>query len=386
MEPEDSETVLINVSRKELKNIKVQVILHPFDCYQTSIADKNVLFKSHQEGTIKLQKIDGKRIIAMYGVVNNEFSPRMLAYEDTLNSVRCTEFKYFEECLNKISKIKGLKTVAISDFFLIHKEYVEALENFSIEHGILVYVYSKNAPESQIIHKSFGDLLGQIEKWKKEKAGWGTLFHSLIADRTIAVLNEFLQKEAKEYNIFPPPEEIFNAMILAKLHDIKVIIIAQDPYHTLGAAMGLAFSHKDDYGKLQPSLRNIYTELESCAYKVNKKSGDLTKWAKQGVFLINTALTVREGQANSHSKEWEPFTEKLFTFMNKNLDHCVVMMWGAFAQKYAKYFDTKKHKALTTSHPSNYSANNGFFGCKHFIKCNQQLKEWGKSEIDWNLV
>jgi uracil-DNA glycosylase len=149
--------------------------------------------------------------------------------------------------------------------------------------------------------------------------------------------------------------------------------------------MGLCFSHKDDYGKIQPSLRNIYNELVDCGYKVNKRSGNLTKWAKEGVFLINTALTVRQGQPNSHSDQWKFFTEQLFKFLDVKIEHAVIMLWGNYAQKYGKYFGDK-HKKLLTSHPCPMSVNNGFAGCKHFIKCNEQLKKWGIKEIDWNLV
>lgn len=383
MQSDDNESLLMHITWEELKNINVQVVAYAFDAVQYD-TEKKVAFTSNIPGTIKLQKCDGNRIIAMYGIVpySNEANNNVSNNVDTNIDYKSN----FEKCLERLGKIKNLKSMAISKELIKYDGYSDTLEEFSATYDVLVYVYTLEKPKVVTVHKSFGDLLGQIKVWRTQKSGWDVFFKAVIKDKTISTLNAFLRQENETFNIYPPPEKIFNAMILTKLQDVKVIIIGQDPYHTPGAAMGLAFSHENDYGKVQPSLRNVYKELVDCGYKVNTKSGDLTKWAKQGVFLINTALTVRQGQANSHSKEWIPFTEKLFKFMNEQLTHCVVIMWGAHAQSYAKYFDSKKHKKLMSSHPSPFSANAGFFGSKPFLKCNEQLKAWKMKEIDWNLA
>jgi uracil-DNA glycosylase len=369
---ESDVSLLTYITQDDIPGEGIQIIAYAFECVQYDIT-KKVLITSFAPGTVKLRKLpDGSRCIAMYGVV-------------PIKNVNTNDHLInFKKCLNKIATIKNLKSIAFSKDTFGDKQYTDLLEEFAEKVDALVYVYSTKKPE--VIHKSFGDLLSQIKLWKNQHAGWDQFFQARIKDKTISTLNAFLQKEAEEYNIYPSPEEIFNAMILTKVSNIKVIIIGQNPYYVPNAAMGLAFSHKDEYGKLQPSLRNIYKELVDCGYKVNKKSGNLTKWATRGVFLINTGLTVRQGQSDSHMKEWAPFTEHLFKFLNKEIPHAVIIMWGGPAQNYSKYFDNKKHKKIMSSHPCPMSANISFFGSKPFIKCNQYLKEWSFEEIDWNLV
>jgi len=380
MEIAINDDLLIEISYDEIDSKDIQVMAYAFDSIQY---DKSgcIALQNHNAGTVKLHKLpNGKKCIAMYGVLPQFFE----GYEE-FSSTSEHHIKYFVECLNKISKAKNLKSIAFSKDTFSNEKYMNALREFSENVEALVYVYGKKAEKVTVIHKSFGDLLGQIKLWKKEKAGWDIFFQARIADKTIATLNAFLQKEVEQYYIYPAPEEIFNAMILCKVSDIKVIIIGQNPYYVPNAAMGLAFSHKDDYGKIQPSLRNIYKELVDCGYKANK-TGDLSRWSQKGVFLINTGLTVRQGQADSHMKEWESFTSHLFTFLDKEVKHAVIIMWGSPAQKYSKFFDDKKHKKIMSSHPCPMSARISFFGSKPFIKCNEQLKVWGLKEIDWNLV
>jgi uracil-DNA glycosylase len=418
MEHENNEDLLIHIPYGEVEsNLHgIQIIAYVVKCTQYDESNHTSIV-THKPGTVKLCKTrDGKKCIAMYCVVMLQKGKYEEYVDDKLT------LKYYKMCLDKISRAKNLKSIVFSGG--INDKYVVVLQEFSERVEALVYVYKNTSTKNvkdvkdvkcvkntgsdaatsdvlyqnitnvsckagiscNTIHKSFGDLLGQIKLWKKEKTGWDTFFQARIHDKTIATLNAFLQKEAEQYNVYPQPEEIFNAMISTRVGDIKVIVIGQDVYYTPGAAMGLAFSHKDDYGKLQPSLRNIYTELKDCGYKVNKSSGNLLKWAHQGVFLINTALTVREGQAGSHMKKWKSFTEHLFTFLNKEIEHAVIIMWGAPAQTYSKYFDDKKHKKIISSHPCPMSARISFFGSKPFVKCNQYLKEWGIKEIDWNLV
>ena len=149
--------------------------------------------------------------------------------------------------------------------------------------------------------------------------------------------------------------------------------------------MGLAFSHFPDRNKIQPSLKNIYKELESEGFKVNHESGDLTSWAEQGVFLINTALTVRQGEAGSHTLIWKGFTSALFEYLNERNDGMIIVMWGNVAQSYSELFDDEKHRKIMTVHPSPLSANRGFFGSNPFTKVNKMLTKIGKEVIDWNL-
>lgn len=183
--------------------------------------------------------------------------------------------------------------------------------------------------------------------------------------------------------VFPPKEEIFSALKLTPLNDIKVVIIGQDPYHEIGQAHGLAFSVKQGV-KLPPSLQNIYKEIEQeYGYKMSN-NGDLTNWAKQGVLLLNSSLTVNQGEAGSHKGYgWEIFTKKIIETINSELSGVVFLLWGRHAQEIGKNIDRSKHYVLTSVHPSPLSAYNGFFGNNHFKHCNEILKKLGKKEIDW---
>jgi uracil-DNA glycosylase len=217
-----------------------------------------------------------------------------------------------------------------------------------------------------------------------ETKGWKEFF-----DESKNIIKEIDKKLSSDYdkvNIWPTPDKVFYAMLITPLTSIKVIIIGADPYPSPNVAMGLAFSHMNSYGKIQPSLKNIYKELIDCGYKCDLKSGNLIKWAKEGVFLINTALTVRERQSKSHYKIWEQFTSNLFTYLSQKCDNLVIIMWGLDAKSYKNKFNKNKHKFLESGHPSPLNTTGDFFGEKHFLKANEYLKEWGKKEIDWNLV
>lgn len=209
-------------------------------------------------------------------------------------------------------------------------------------------------------------------------------------------LDKFFKKEVSEgHQILPPMDEIFRALHLTPLDEIKVIVVAMDPYHSPGAAMGVAFGHHDTRKKIQPSLRNIYKALENDGYKANFESGDLTKWCKQGVLLINTALTVRQGKAGSHATKtksgpWKDFIENLFISIDERRENLVVFAWGEYAKTTVReYFTPKKHKIIEAPHPaaSAYNPKNTeFFDHKPFSRANRYLKDHGKKEIDWNLV
>lgn len=200
-------------------------------------------------------------------------------------------------------------------------------------------------------------------------------------------LSAFLraQKEAGKI-IYPPANDIFNALNTTRLAGIKVVIIGQDPYHGEGQAHGLSFSVPKGV-KLPPSLRNIYKEIEaSCGYKM-PASGDLTGWARQGVLLLNATLTVEAGLAGSHQKKgWEDFTDAVIRAVNARCGNVVFMLWGAYAQKKGAHIDRSKNLVLESVHPSPLSAHRGFLGCGHFTSANDYLAANGKAPIDWQAI
>jgi len=198
-------------------------------------------------------------------------------------------------------------------------------------------------------------------------------------------LIKFLEKEYKEYTIFPKVEDVFSAFNYTPFDNVKVVIIGQDPYHEVGQAHGLAFSVLDPT-PVPKSLINIYKELKDDLDIPISKSGNLSSWAKQGVLLINSVLTVREGLANSHkNKGWEKFTDAVIDKINTQKTSVVFLLWGNDAKKKGIMIDKSKHYVLTAPHPSPLSAYHGFFGCKHFSKTNEILNNINKSEIDWNI-
>lgn len=196
---------------------------------------------------------------------------------------------------------------------------------------------------------------------------------------------EFVDEEYSSKTVYPPYGEIFNAFKLTPLGNVKVVILGQDPYHEKGQAHGLAFSTPE--GRPIPrSLKNIFKEINNEYGYPIPESGCLEKWAKQGVFLLNTVLTVEEGNANSHSKcGWQTFTDNVIRLLNKHENPIVFMLWGKQAEKKRELIANPKHLVLITSHPSPFSARRGFLGCNHFKKANEFLKERGIEEIDWSL-
>ena len=192
------------------------------------------------------------------------------------------------------------------------------------------------------------------------------------------------QEEAAGKTIFPSPTNRFTAFSLTELKDVKVVILGQDPYHGDGQAHGLSFSVQEGI-KLPPSLRNIYKELaDDLQWVTLPESGDLSDWAKQGVLLLNTVLTVEKSNAGSHAKKgWEQFTDNVIQHINDQTEGVVFLLWGSYAIKKSQMIDQSKHHILTAVHPSPLSAYRGFFGCKHFSKTNQLLTEQGKQAINW---
>lgn len=197
-------------------------------------------------------------------------------------------------------------------------------------------------------------------------------------------LKSFLIDEKTKNTVYPPGKLIFNAFNTTPFNKVKVVIIGQDPYHGPGQAHGLCFSVPQGIA-IPPSLRNIYKELANDLQIEKPKHGNLTKWAEQGVLLLNATLSVRAHQAGSHQgKGWEQFTDKAIEAVSENRENVVFLLWGAFAQKKIALIDTDKHLVLKSVHPSPLSAHRGFFGSNHFSKTNKYLSEHGMEPINWN--
>lgn len=198
-------------------------------------------------------------------------------------------------------------------------------------------------------------------------------------------LYQFVKSEYERYVIYPPADDIFNAFHFTPLNQVKVVILGQDPYHNAGQAHGLCFSVKPDV-EVPPSLVNIYTELQEDIGCKIPNNGYLEKWAKQGVLMLNTVLTVRAHQANSHQgKGWELFTDAVIEAVNAQDQPIVFLLWGRPAQMKKKMLTNPKHLILEAPHPSPLSAYRGFFGCRHFSKTNAFLVQNGIEPIDWQI-
>lgn len=199
-------------------------------------------------------------------------------------------------------------------------------------------------------------------------------------------LYQFVKKEYSENVVYPPSEDIFNAFHYTNLTDVKVLLLGQDPYHNVNQAHGLSFSVLPSQREIPPSLQNIYKELKEDMGCYIPNNGYLKKWADQGVLLLNTVLTVRAHQANSHQgKGWEKFTDAVIKALNEQDRPIVYFLWGKPAQTKIPVLNNKKHLILTAPHPSPLSAYRGFFGCKHFSRANEFLVANGETPIDWQI-
>lgn len=196
-------------------------------------------------------------------------------------------------------------------------------------------------------------------------------------------LVEFVRQEYSNNLVYPPGPWIFRALNVTPFGKVKVVVLGQDPYHGQGQANGLSFSVGEGI-KPPPSLQNIYKELNSDLGKEIPNHGNLQDWAEQGVLLLNATLTVRAKSPGSHqNKGWEEFTDAVIQALNTNREHLVFLLWGKYAQQKANYIDATKHLVLKAAHPSPYSANSGFFGCKHFSKTNAYLQLHNLPPINW---
>lgn len=198
-------------------------------------------------------------------------------------------------------------------------------------------------------------------------------------------LYDFVKAEYSTTAVYPPSDDIFNALHLTALKDVKVLVLGQDPYHGANQAHGLSFSVLPGQ-KIPPSLRNIYQELHDDLGCYIPNNGYLEKWAKQGVLMLNTVLTVRAHKPNSHQgKGWEHFTDAIIEAVNKEERPIVYLLWGRPAQSKISMLDNPKHLILKAPHPSPYSADRGFFGCRHFSQANEFLRANGQEPIDWQI-
>lgn len=214
---------------------------------------------------------------------------------------------------------------------------------------------------------------------------WDQLLENEFQKDYYLSLRQFLISEYNSRRIFPPMEDIFNALRYTSYSDVKAVILGQDPYHGAGQAHGLCFSVKKGTPP-PPSLQNIFKELNSELGIPVPSHGELTKWAKNGILLLNTVLTVREGAANSHKgKGWEILTDRIIELLNEREQPIVFLLWGGNARAKARLITNPKHLILQCAHPSPLSAYNGFFGCGHFIKTNEFLTANGIEPIDWTI-
>ena len=215
---------------------------------------------------------------------------------------------------------------------------------------------------------------------------WYELLKDEFETKEYHQLEKFLNEEYSTKTIYPEPKNVFNALNLVKYNDVKVVIIGQDPYHNPNQAHGLSFSVEKDIA-IPPSLQNIFKELREDVGCYIPNNGNLTKWAKQGVLMLNSVLTVEKNKPNSHkNKGWERITKKVVQLLNQRNSPVVFLLWGGNAKILGKDIDTSKHFVLTAVHPSPMSANQGgWFGCKHFSKTNEILKSINKESIDWQI-
>lgn len=216
--------------------------------------------------------------------------------------------------------------------------------------------------------------------------GWDEALAPLFADEKYKAIREFLKKEYTYHMVYPDMYDIYNCFRYTPLANVKVVLLGQDPYHNVGQAHGLCFSVREGIEQ-PPSLVNIFKELHDDLGCPIPKTGDLTKWAKQGVLLLNTALTVRAHMANSHKNcGWTWFTDSVISLLSEKKEHLVFLLWGGNARSKKPLIDGSKHLILECAHPSPLSAYNGFFGCMHFSRTNAYLEKNGIAPIDWDLT
>ena len=217
----------------------------------------------------------------------------------------------------------------------------------------------------------------------KIEESWKKILQDEFGKEYFKKLREFVKNEYQHAVVFPPPKNIFRAFELTPFDKVEVVILGQDPYHGPGQANGLCFAVGEGQ-RLPPSLQNIFKELESDIGPVKNKTGDLERWAKQGVLLLNATLTVRARTAGSHQgKGWEEFTDAVIRELSDERENLVFILWGNYAKSKGAHIDRSKHLVIESAHPSPFSAHSGFFGSRPFSKTNAYLVKQGKQAIDW---
>lgn len=215
--------------------------------------------------------------------------------------------------------------------------------------------------------------------------GWDELLAPLFADERYLKIREFLKQEYSTKTIYPDMYDLYNCFRMTPVNQIKCVILGQDPYHEPGQAHGLCFSVKPGV-PLPPSLQNIFKEIQTDLNITQPNQGDLTKWAQRGVLLLNTTLTVRAHQANSHANcGWAWFTDSVIKLISDHTKNTVFLLWGSNARSKAPLIDSKRHLILQCAHPSPLSSYRGFFGCHHFSRTNEYLTHNNRAPIDWDL-
>jgi len=230
------------------------------------------------------------------------------------------------------------------------------------------------------------DTLARETSTVQLEAGWKKALETEFKQPYMLNLRQFLQQEKQQGKIiYPKSRDIFNAFNYTPIEKVRVVILGQDPYHGQNQAHGMCFSVLPGI-KPPPSLVNIYKELKEDLNVMPVKHGCLIPWARQGVFLLNSVLTVEQGKPGSHQgKGWERFTNHVITILNLQQKPIIFVLWGSYAQQKGEHIDANKHIILTAAHPSPFSAHRGFLGCKHFSKINNTLCAWGEEAINWQL-
>jgi uracil-DNA glycosylase len=227
--------------------------------------------------------------------------------------------------------------------------------------------------------------LGETQLKQLLHDGWWQWLKPEFEKSYYAILREFLKDEYASETVYPPMNDIFHALDVTSYENVKAVILGQDPYHGPNQAHGLSFSVQKGV-KLPPSLRNIFLELKDDLGYEPPDHGSLEKWADQGVLLLNTVLTVRNGQAASHKGQgWETFTDRIIELLNEREQPVVFILWGKHAAAKKELIDENRHVIIESPHPSPFSARRGFFGSKPFSKTNEALRKLGREEIDWEI-
>ena len=382
-----------NVDICQLDKKKVQVIAHQCSC--DKVKEGKGLYKSivdaYSYADVYNQRTGPSKegSITLCGDRTNRYVLCMFSqkYPGAPKNGDSSEDRllWFKKCLDKISKIINLKSIAFP-----YKIGCGLAKGKWVDYEKMLMAFAENNPtiDVYIVSNEPRDISvpPPLSESKdnfifKTPEGWGTFFKD--NKDILQKISDSIHKDISDgISVYPPLELVFNAFELTPLNKIKAIIIGQDCYHGAGQAMGISFSVNKGI-KVPPSLVNIFKELDENGFR-SRKDGDLTKWCEEGVLMINASLTVKEALPNSHEKIWRPFTEKLMDFLGEELDKIVVIMWGNEAKKFNSYFD-KKVKLLMAGHPSPLNSKGDFLGNNHFTATNDYLKKVGKEPIDWNL-